>query len=113
MTAMIRWICGVKLSNDTSTKKLLKKLCITDIDSVLRKGSLRWLGQVELNSCWISQVRKLKRRKEREGKTKTDLGCSCAKDRECLDTRLIDSGDRRAQRGLLRCRISNQATTSK
>ena len=65
--AMIRWICGVKLSNDTSTKNLLKKLCITDIDSVLRNGSLRWLGQVELNSCWISQVRKLLK-EERKGK---------------------------------------------
>ena len=37
----------------------MEKLCVTDIDSVLRKGRLRWQDYVERSFGWISKVRKL------------------------------------------------------
>ena len=92
--AMIRWMCGVKPNDDTSTDSLLEKLCITDIETVLRKGRLRWLGHVERSSGWISKVRKLKIEGGRgKGRPRQTWDGVVQRDRARLGMGLIDPGD--------------------
>ena len=39
--AMIHWICNVKVKDEVSSDSLLTKLCIQDLDVVLRTGRMR------------------------------------------------------------------------
>ena len=57
--AKIRWICNVKAKDEVSSDSLLTKLGIQDLDVVLRTNRMRWFGQVERSTGWISEVRKL------------------------------------------------------
>jgi len=111
--AMIRWMCGVKPNDDTSSESLLEKLSITDIDSVLCNGRLRWLGHVEPSSGWISQVRKLEiEGRKGKGRPKQTWDAVLQKDRASLGMSLVDPNDRKAWRGRVRSRLSSQATPS-
>ena len=56
---MIPWICNVKAKDKVSSDSLLTKLGIQDLDVVLRTGRIRWFGNVERSTGWISEVRKL------------------------------------------------------
>ena len=41
---MIRWMCGVKLSDRKANEELLIRLGIESISDVVRHGRLRWCG---------------------------------------------------------------------
>ena len=44
---MLRMMCGVQLTDDLSTKKLIVRLGLDNrIIEVVRQGSLRWLSHV-------------------------------------------------------------------
>jgi hypothetical protein len=88
-------------------------LCITDIETVLRKGRLRWLGHVERRSGWISKVRKLEIEvRKGKGRPKQTWDVVVQRDRALLGMGLIDPGDRKAWRRQLRSRLGSQATLS-
>ena len=55
--AMIRWICGVKLSNDPSMDDLHAKLGICDLTVLVRERRLRWFGHVMRSNGEINRVR--------------------------------------------------------
>ena len=55
--AMIRWICGVKLSDEVNTAVLYAKLDLHDLDTVIRERRLRWFGHVVRSSGEINRVR--------------------------------------------------------
>ena len=44
--AVIRWMCGVKISDEVSSATLLAKLALEEITSALRSRRLRWHGHV-------------------------------------------------------------------
>ena len=54
---MIRWICGVKISDRLASAELIKKLGIEDIKVLLRRRRLRWAGHVERKdgSDWVKK----------------------------------------------------------
>ena len=45
--AMLRWICGVKASDNISSSELLSKLGLVDVSVELRAKRLRWYGHVK------------------------------------------------------------------
>ena len=45
--AMLRWICGVKASDNISSSELLSKLGLVDVAVELRAKRLRWYGHVK------------------------------------------------------------------
>ena len=55
--AMIRWICGVKLSDDPSMDDLHAKLGICDLAILVREHRLRWFGHVMRSNGEINRVR--------------------------------------------------------
>ena len=55
--AMIRWICGVKPSQDPSLEDLHSKLGLVDLTVVVRERRLRWFGHVKRSSAEINRVR--------------------------------------------------------
>ena len=55
--AMIRWICGVKLSDDPSMDDLHAKLGICDLAVLVRERRLRWFGHVMRSNGEINRVR--------------------------------------------------------
>ena len=55
--AMIRWICGVKLSDDPSMDDLHAKLGICDLAILVRERRLRWFGHVMRSNGEINRVR--------------------------------------------------------
>ena len=55
--AMIRWICGVKLSDDPSMDDLHAKLGISDLAVLVRERRLRWFGHVMRSNGEINRVR--------------------------------------------------------
>ena len=55
--AMIRWICGVKLSDDPSMDELHAKLGICDLAILVRERRLRWFGHVMRSNGEINRVR--------------------------------------------------------
>ncbi len=71
--AMIRWICGSGINDETPSEHLLEKLGINDITAVLRCRRLRWAGHVERATSCIKTVCDLDipccRRKGRPRKT--------------------------------------------
>ena len=60
--AMIRWICNVKAKAEVSSDSLLSELGIQDLDVVHRTGRMRWFGDIERSTGWITKVRKLNAR---------------------------------------------------
>ena len=57
--AMIRWMYNIKTNDNVCSHSLLSKLCIRDVEVVLRTSRKRWFGHVERSVGWISQMRKL------------------------------------------------------
>ena len=55
--AMIRWICGVKLSGEPSMDDLHAKLGICDFTVLVRERWLRWFGHVMRSNVEINRVR--------------------------------------------------------
>ena len=55
--AMIRWICGVKPSDDPSMDELHAKLGICDLAILVRERRLRWFGHVMHSNGEINRVR--------------------------------------------------------
>ena len=55
--AMIRWICGVKPSDDPSMDELHAKLGICDLAILIRERRLRWFGHVMRSNGEINRVR--------------------------------------------------------
>ena len=55
--AMIRWICGVKPSDDPSMDDLHAKLGICDLAVLVRECQLRWFGHVMRSNGEINRVR--------------------------------------------------------
>ena len=55
--AMIRWICGVKPSDDPSMDDLHAKLGICDLALLVRERRLRWFGHVMRSNGEINRVR--------------------------------------------------------
>ena len=49
--AMIRWTCNVRLKDHISSDSLLRKLGITNIQTLLRYNRLRWFGHVRNGGC--------------------------------------------------------------
>ena len=93
--AMIRWICGVKPSDDPSMADLHNKLGLCDLKEAIRVRRLRWYGHVmRHDEKQISKVRSLptpgKRRQSRPRMTweeciKRDLEGSQLKQISALD----------------------------
>ena len=56
---MIRWTCGVKLSDRKASSELLSRLDIESVSDVVRRGRLRWFGHVEPKEPddWVSACR--------------------------------------------------------
>ena len=55
--AMIRWICGIKPSDDPSMDELHAKLGICDLAILVREHRLRWFGHVMRSNGEINRVR--------------------------------------------------------
>ena len=56
---MIRWMCGVRLSDRKASAELLSRLDIESVSVVVRRGRLRWFGHVERKQSddWVSACR--------------------------------------------------------
>ena len=56
---MIRWMCGVKLSDRKANAELLSWLGTECVSAVVRRGRLRWFGLVERKQPddWVSACR--------------------------------------------------------
>ena len=57
--AMVRWICAVKVNDDTPSDTLHRRLGIAEITSVLRTRRLRWYGHVQRASTYINTITQL------------------------------------------------------
>jgi hypothetical protein len=44
---MVRWMCGVRLSDKKASGELLSRLEIESVSVVVRRGRLRWFGHVK------------------------------------------------------------------
>ena len=54
--SMMRWMCGVRLSDRVRVISLLQKLNLPSIESLVRGSRLRWHGHVSRSSEWIKQI---------------------------------------------------------
>ena len=56
---MIRWMCGVRVSDKKASAELLSRLDIESVSVVVRRGRLRWFGHVERKQTddWVSACR--------------------------------------------------------
>ena len=59
--SMVRWMSGVSLKDKRSSEELRSGLGIVGVDSVVRRGRLRWFGHVERKEAgdWVSKCRNL------------------------------------------------------
>src|SRR5580693_2274187 len=58
---MVRWMVGTKSIERVRSKELRQRLGLEDMQSVLRKRRLRWLGHVERHEGeWIKKCTELK-----------------------------------------------------
>ena len=75
--AMLRWICGVKISDRVSLDSLYQCLGIAPLTTLLRSRRLRWFGHVSRSDGWINQRRNFdvrgKRGKGRPRKSWNDV----------------------------------------
>jgi hypothetical protein len=64
---MVRHMCGVTLQNRKSSEELRNKLGVENISDVIRRGRLRWFGQVERkeDSDWVKACQKIEINGER------------------------------------------------
>ena len=46
-TAMVRWMCGVKLKDRRSNMELLDRLHVVEIGTVVSRGRIGWYDHVE------------------------------------------------------------------
>ena len=80
---MIRWMCGVKLSDRKASAELLSRLDIESVSDVVRRGRLRWFGHVEHKQPddWVSACR------HKEVESVTGRGCGWPRKtwRECVE----------------------------
>ena len=55
---MIRWMCGVKLSDRNANAEMLSRLGIESVSGVVRRGRLRWFKHVEYlePDHWVSHA---------------------------------------------------------
>ena len=53
--AMIRWICRIKASDRIASDILLQRLCLKNLDTILRTNRLRWYGHVCRSSGSINK----------------------------------------------------------
>ena len=58
-SVMNHCICNVKAKGEVSSDSLLKKLCIHDLDVLLRTSRVRWIRHEERSTGWIAEVPKL------------------------------------------------------
>src|SRR5580692_11241647 len=58
---MVRWMCGVKLKDRRSNRKLLDRLNVVEIGAVVSRGRLGWYDHVERvpKEKWVSKCREL------------------------------------------------------
>ena len=58
---MVRWMCGVSLKDRKRSEDLCNLLGINRVADVVRRGRLRWFGQLERKSVddWVSSCRRL------------------------------------------------------
>ena len=56
---MIRWMCGVKLSDRNANAEMLSRLGIESVSGVFRRGRLRWVKHVEHlePDHWVSHAK--------------------------------------------------------
>jgi hypothetical protein len=56
---MMRWLCGVRLSDKKAGAELLSRLDIESVSVVVRRGRLRWFGHVKRKQPddWVSAYR--------------------------------------------------------
>ena len=66
---MIRWMCGVRLSDKKASGELLSRLEIESVSVVVRRGRLRWFGHVKrkqpdewVSACRLIEVKSVKGR---------------------------------------------------
>ena len=75
--AMLRWICGVKISGRVSLDSLYQRLGIAPLTTLLRSRRLRWFRHVSHSDGWINQCRNFdvrgKRGKGRPRKSWNDV----------------------------------------
>src|SRR5687768_2897826 len=59
---MIRWMSGVSLKDKKSSDELLERLDIESVSVVVRRGRMRWFGNVERMDAenWVSACRLMK-----------------------------------------------------
>ena len=57
-SAMVRWICAVKLCERRSMNELRQMLGLHDLEASLRRHRLRWFGHLERmpSSAWPRQA---------------------------------------------------------
>ena len=63
--AVLRWICGVKISDRVSVDSLYQRLGIAPLTTLLRSRRLRWFGHVSRSDGWINQCCNLDARGKR------------------------------------------------
>jgi hypothetical protein len=51
-TAVMRWMCGVKLKDWKSSHELLDRVGAEDIVDVMKRGRLLWFGHVDPSRGW-------------------------------------------------------------
>src|SRR5213083_2201622 len=58
---MVRWMSGVTLKDRRSSEELRSGMGIVGVDRVIRRGRLRWFGNVERKEAddWVSKCRNL------------------------------------------------------
>ena len=102
--AMIRWICGVKPSDDISTVDLHAKLGLRDIADAFRVRRLRWFGHVERHGeKEIHRVRSITvPGVNRRGRPKKTWDQCVTKDLEKLGLKKSDALDKDKWNGTLR-----------
>ena len=60
-SAMIRWMCGSSVDDNSSSARLRSKLGITPITELVSRGRLRWFGHVSRKdeADWLKRVQNL------------------------------------------------------
>ena len=88
--AMIRWICGARLSDRTPSGELLTRLGLEDITSVLRSRRLRWHGHVARASGCIHTVTEMVVPNDSRGKGRPPLAWRDCVKRDIHECGLLD-----------------------
>ena len=88
--AMIRWICGARLSDRIPSGELLTRLGLEDITSVLRSRRLRWHGHVARASGCIHTVTEMVVQNDSRGKGRPPLAWKDCVKRDIHECGLLD-----------------------